>query len=232
MYTTTRRRIRVRFFILAGVWLCAAIPMLSQAQAEVPAQTQVPVPTQAPPANDAERAAQCDRDLCAIIRVPSTEGRPLRCDLGITLYKEQIDKAARSKRLIWPFGDARCTLSLDVRRALLARTMTQDHYTLKLPKQPAHCDVDYRGTRYPMTVQLAPEIEFRDGRATSVKFGVQEIQGNMLVRALIWSTARLEDNFGLLQGDVVAGVNQYIERHCRARPAGRRQVRLDELTAR
>jgi hypothetical protein len=179
-----------------------------------------------------ERIAQCDRDLCGIIRAPAEEGRPLRCDLGRTFYKEQLDKLARSKRLIWPFGDARCTLNVDVERAILARSMTENRYTLKLPKHPASCEVEYKGERYPVIVQLAPEIHFRDGRATSVTLGVQEIEANILIKALLWSASKLEDSFGLFQTDFVRGVNRYVERHCRARPSGRRQVRIDGLTVR
>jgi hypothetical protein len=174
-----------------------------------------------------DRIAQCDRDLCSIIRAPGGEGRPLRCELGRTFYKEQLDKLARSRRLIWPFGDARCTLNVDVQRAILARSMTDDRYTLKLPKHPASCEVEYRGERYPVTVQIAPEVKFEDGRATSVTLGVQEVEANIVIKALLWSASKLEDSFGLFQDDFLRGINGYVEQHCRARPSSRRQVRID-----
>lgn len=176
---------------------------------------------------DAERLQQCHRDLCAIIKAPTPQtGRPLQCDLAVTWYKETIERAARSRRLAWPFGDARCTLKLDVERAILARAITDRSNTLKLPPQAANCEVNFRGTLYPMTVTMAPEIVFRNGRAVSVALGVQKIDSNPVLKGVIWSAAKLEQNFGLLQRDFVSGVNRYIERTCRGRAGARRQVEV------
>src|SRR5688572_8070777 len=77
-----------------------------------------------------ERLQQCDRDLCAMLRAPSSSGPGLRCDLSKTFYKEQIDKALRAKRLGWIFGDAHCTVQLDVSRSIVSKAMTEDSYTL------------------------------------------------------------------------------------------------------
>lgn len=205
MYTMSRASVSACFFILAE--------LISGA---TPAE-----------AAEMEAIAQCDRALCGILRTPGADGPPLRCDVGWMFYKEQIEKVARSKRLIWPLGDARCTVKLDIERALIARAMTQDRYTLKPPRQPASCEVEYRGERYPITMQLAPEIQFDHGRATSIKLGVQDIQANIVMKALLWSAARLESNFGLFQTDFLTALNSYVEQHCRAKPTGRRQVRID-----
>ena len=174
-----------------------------------------------------ERLQQCDRDLCAMIRAPSGSGPALQCDLSKTFCKEQIDKALRPKRLGWIFGDADCTLKLDVARGIIAKSMTEDRHTLKVPEQPASCEVEHNGTRYPVKVSLAPEITFRDGRATAVSLGVRDIEANPMIKAVLWSAAKLQSSLGLWQDDFVRGVNRYVERECKARPGGRRQVRLD-----
>jgi hypothetical protein len=44
---------------------------------------------------------------------------------------------------------------------------------------------------------------------------------------VLWSATKLQQSLGLYQDDFVRGVNRYLERQCRARPGGRRQVRLD-----
>jgi hypothetical protein len=182
--------------------------------------------------SELERIAQCGRDLCDILRLPLKEGRPLQCEIGRTLYKEQIEKAMRARKLFWPLGDARCTLTLNVERGIVTRVMTQDRYTLKLPKQPAICDVEYRGTHYPVTLSMAPEFAFSKGRATTVRLGVQDIEANIIVKALIWSAAKLEDRVGVFQSDFVSGVNTYVESVCRAKPVLRRQVKRDAATVR
>ncbi len=174
--------------------------------------------------SEAERLSRCSRDLCEMLRMPFKQGGPLRCEVGRTLYKEQIDKAMRRRSLMWPLGDARCTVTLDIERGIITRAMTQDRYTLKLPKQPAACDVEYKGAKYPVTLAIAPEIEFSGGRATSVRLGVQDIQANVLLKAAIWSAAKLEDRVGVFQADFVSGVNTYIGSMCKAKPSARRQA--------
>jgi hypothetical protein len=181
---------------------------------------------------DGERLAQCDRDLCDIIRVPSETGQPLRCDLGQTFFKEQTKKAARSKGLTWPLGDARCTVKLDVPRAVLARAMTKEEYTLRVPPHRVECEVGLGDGRYPATISLAPRVEFEDGRAKAVALGVEKIEANIVIRALLWTASKLDENLGLFEDDFVKGVNHYIARHCRARPSIRRNASVEAAPAR
>jgi hypothetical protein len=178
-----------------------------------------------------ERLQQCDRDLCAILSAPSRGSGPLQCDLSKTWYKEQIDKIMRPKGLGWVFGDADCKLKLDIERSRLARAMTHNSYTLRVPEQAASCEVEYRGSRYPVTVTLAPEIRFARGRATAVSLGVRGIKANPIVKALLWSATKLQSSMGLYQDDIVRGVNRYIGRECRVK-SGRRQARLEDIGGR
>ena len=177
--------------------------------------------------SEMERLRQCDRDLCSIIRTPSEDGEPLKCDLSRTWYKDDLDKAARSRGMPWLFGDTRCTLKLDIARSILSKALGEDAYTLKIPEQPASCEVEYKGERYPIQFTVAPLIEFQDGQATSMTLGVKDIKANAVITALLWSAAKLQDSLGLYQDDLVREVNRYIERQCRARPIGRRQVLLE-----
>jgi hypothetical protein len=175
-------------------------------------------------ATELERLQQCDRDLCDIIRAPADAGHPLQCDLSMTWYKDQIDKAAKSKGLTWVLGDATCGLKLELDRAVIARALTDSSYRLKVPPQAATCEVEYNGSRYPVKVSAAPEIEFHDSKATTITLGIREIQANTILKALLWSTAKVQEKFGFYQDDLVRGVNKYIDTDCRGRPAAKRQA--------
>lgn len=181
--------------------------------------------------SEMERLQQCDRDLCAILSTPSRGGEPLQCDLAKTWYKEQIDKVLRAKGLGWSFGDADCTLKLDIERSILTKAMTRNSYTLRVPEQAANCEVEYRGSRYPVKVTLAPEIRFARGRAATVSLGVRDIDANPIVKVLLWSATKMQSSLGLYQDDLVRGVNRYIVRECRAK-TGRRQARLEDIGGR
>jgi hypothetical protein len=211
MYTTIRGASFAFCLFSAGLSISGAV-------GEASAQT-----------GERERLAQCDRDLCEIIRMPLERGAPLQCDLGTTLYKEQIDKIARAWKLSWPFGDARCSVKVDVPRSLLSRALTDDNYKLELPPHATRCEVEYKGQPYPVTVTLAPQIEFADGQATSVTLNVRQIDANILIKALLWSAAKLEDTVGIFQEGFVDSVNHYVERHCRGGTGGSRQVRLEDI---
>jgi hypothetical protein len=179
--------------------------------------------------SELERLQQCDRDLCDIIRAPTEAGGPLQCELSRTWYKDQLDKAAKSKGLTWVLGDATCGVKIDVNRTVLSRALTESSYRLKVPQQPATCEVEYRGARYPVKVSVAPEIEFREGKATAVVLGIHDIEANTILKALLWSTVKMQEKLGIYQDDIVRGVNEYIETECRGRPAGKRQATLEEL---
>lgn len=176
--------------------------------------------------SEMERLAQCDRDLCDIIRTPAANAQPLQCDLSMTWYKDQIDKAAKEKGLTWVLGDARCALKLNLARSVITSALTDGSHKAKLPEHSANCEVEYKGSRYPVKVGVSPEIEFRDGKATSVALGIHDIEANMIIKALIWSVAKVQEKTGAYQEDLVKGVNQYIQTECKGRPAGKRQAEI------
>lgn len=163
---------------------------------------------------DKERQQQCDRDLCAIVNAPKAEAGDLKCELSETWYKEEIATAVEKGRLSWPFGDARCSGSLDISRSLLAPAITEASFTLKVPPQPVRCEVDTEGGRHELKANMAPEIDFKDGKATTVSLGIQDIEGNAVVRNVVWAAWKFESTFGFFHEDFVKGVNDYIADHC------------------
>src|SRR5262245_45669242 len=58
----------------------------------------------------------CERQLCAMLVLKERKGPDLRCDLAKTWARKTI-KDAETDKLTWGFGDARCTVSLNVSRA-------------------------------------------------------------------------------------------------------------------
>ncbi len=163
---------------------------------------------------DKEGQRQCDRDLCAIVNAPSASGAGLKCDLAETWYKEEITKAVKKGKISWPFGDARCSAKFDVSRALLAPALTEAKYTLKAPPQPVRCEIDAEGGRHELRANMAPVIEFKDGKATSVSLGLQDIEGTALVRNVVWAAWKFESTFGYFHSDFIKGVNEYVGAHC------------------
>src|SRR5262245_51799099 len=57
----------------------------------------------------------CDRRLCAILLERNPQGGDLKCALTKTWAKSKI-KEADSNKVSWGFGDARCTVEINLSR--------------------------------------------------------------------------------------------------------------------
>ncbi len=207
---------RTRTFGIAAAVIVIAVSAVAGGAADAPEQMPAQPQTQAQ-ITEVERIQQCDRDLCGIALHPKEAGAPLRCDLTKTWYKEEISKAWSEKsnnRISWPFGDAQCSVKLDVERALLAGAVTNEKYKLKSPTLPVKCEVDRKGTRYPLAVTLTPEVEFKDGKATLVLLNVEKIEANAVIKSVVWTASKMESNFGLFQKALLKGINDYITEYC------------------
>src|SRR5258708_39909988 len=91
-------------------------------------------------------------------------GEALKCSLTKTWAKATI-KSAETQTSKWGFGDARCTVHLNMSRAELVAAVTAPEYKLKAPAHTVDCLVEEEGAAKPIKIILAPKIEFRNGRA-------------------------------------------------------------------
>jgi hypothetical protein len=207
--------------------MAACAVTAGMANAAEPAPAPAPVVVQPPAAPKpaavltAEQAAelarlqQCDRTLCGMALKPTESGTgALKCDLARTWTKDEIVTAWSKSTVSWPFGEARCTVKLDVDSKLLTSAITTPKYKLKVPAHSISCEVENGGPRYPLTVSAAPEVEFKDGKATVVLLGVNKIEGNSVIKSVVWTVTKMESTFGIFQKDLVKGVNDYITDYC------------------
>jgi hypothetical protein len=190
--------------IIAAVW-CAGCLAATGWGGIAAAQT---------PPTDSERLRQCDLDLCAIVNDPSRRAGKLTCDIAQTWYKEDIKTAVEKGRLSWPFGDARCTMKVDIARSLLAPAATEPGYKLNATPQPVVCAVDTESGPYEVKAKLAPVMKFEKGKVTSVDLGIKDIEGGAVVRNVVWAAWKFESNFGFFQEDFVRLANKYVHEHC------------------
>jgi hypothetical protein len=190
-------------------------PATAPAVVQPPAQPKPPVVLTAEQAAELERIQQCDRTLCGMALKPADKtAEALKCDLARTWTKDEIVTAWSKSSVSWPFGDARCTVKLNVESKLLTSAITTPKYKLKVPAHSISCEVDNGGTKYPLSLSAAPEVEFKDGKATSVLLGVNKIEGNAVIKGVVWTVTKMESTFGVFQKDLVKGVNDYITDYC------------------
>jgi hypothetical protein len=155
----------------------------------------------------------CDKRLCTILLEKSPKGPDLKCALTKTWDRSKI-KEADTPQISWGFGDARCSVDLNLSRETLVAAMTADHVTVRVPAHTANCVVEQNGTPEKITAVLAPKIEFRNGKAEKIWVRLKSVDGPTGIALTVKTAAQLADTLGLFHGQMIKGINRYVERHC------------------
>jgi hypothetical protein len=155
----------------------------------------------------------CDKRLCNILLQRNPKGEDLKCTLTKTWARSKI-KQADSPQLSWGFGDARCSVDINLSREVLIAAMTAERMTFRPPRHTANCVVEQDGKLEKVTAVLAPKIEFRNGRAEKIWVRLKSVDGPAAITMTVQTAAQLADTFGLFHRQMIKGINRYIERHC------------------
>ncbi len=164
--------------------------------------------------DEKERLAECEESLCRVLLDKGpTKGR-LRCDIDKYWGKSDIDKGAKSKKMDWGFGDARCGLKLALKRSEIIEAITAKEYEYNLRQQNVQCEVGSGDKVEPLTVRLAPKMKFENGKVKKVWLKLKKVDGPPVLSSLIWSAAVLEDSIGIFHKDMVNQINKFIHDKC------------------
>lgn len=155
----------------------------------------------------------CDKRLCTILMQKNPKGEDLRCSLTKTWARSTI-KQADSHKLSWAFGDAQCSVDINLGRAVLVSALTDDHRKLRVPPHTVNCVVEQDGKLEKVTATLAPKIEFRDGKAEKIWINLTNVEGPTGIKATMQTAAQLADTLGLFHRRMIKSINRHIERHC------------------
>jgi hypothetical protein len=61
---------------------------------------------------------------------------------------------------------------------------------------------------------MAPELKMKAGKSTAVYLHIDDVKGEALIKGVVWTAATIEQNFGILEGDMVREVNRFIQKEC------------------
>lgn len=173
------------------------------------------VPARALDEQKGEAAAikACDQRLCAILIQKNPRGDDLKCSLTKTWARSTI-KEADSQKLSWGFGDARCSVDINLNRALVVSALTAEKQKLFVPPHTANCVVEHNGNLEKVTAVLSPKIAFKDGKADKIWVNLTSVEGPAGIKSTLLTAAYLADNLGLFHRQMLRAVNRHIERYC------------------
>src|SRR5438477_412570 len=114
---------------------------------------------------------------CRMLQQKTPTGEDLKCVLTKTWGRSTIKEADRTE-LTWGFGDARCSIELNVSRAVIVAAVTSSKpFKLWVPPHTANCVVEQDGQLKPIRATVAPKIVFKDGRAEKIWINLMHIDG-------------------------------------------------------
>jgi hypothetical protein len=185
----------------------------SGAEAETASQTEEPLT----PEEKAEKQARkaCKVEICGILESKNPAGADIACDIVKTWREKDIAKMLGGK-VDWPFGNAVCQSRLALRRADLARAMSEPSYEVALGTQKVRCTLAQKGgsTPYAVEVSIAPKVSFEKGKAVKARLNWGEASGPMLVYALIYAGTGLDNSSNVAGPHVVRMVNEFTSKKC------------------
>lgn len=164
-------------------------------------------------AGEAKAISACEKQLCTMLLHKQPTGSDLKCQLTKTWQQSTI-KEAESSTVTWGYGDARCSVDLNLTRAAIVSAMTSEEFTYEIPKHTAHCVVEQDGQVTNVTAKLSPKIVFKNGKAEKVWINLKDVDGPVSIKATIWTVARLADGVGLFHRKMIKSMNKFIERGC------------------
>jgi hypothetical protein len=192
---------------------CGALVLLAVGAAMLLTLGAMPARALDEQSGEAKAIEACEKQLCTMLLQRKPTGSDLKCQLTKTWQQSTI-KEAESTAVKWGYGDARCSVDLDITRVAVVSAMTSEAFTYEVPKHTARCVVEQDGQVTNVTAKLAPKIIFKNGKAEKVWINLKDVDGPISIKATIWTVARLADGVGLFHRQMIKSMNKFIEKGC------------------
>jgi hypothetical protein len=165
----------------------------------------------------AEKEARkaCKKKICDIIASRDPTGEDVSCDIVKTWREEDIVKMLGG-RINWPWGKAVCQSKLEVKRAALARAMSDASYEMSMAPQKVRCTLSQKteGDPYVVEITLAPRAKFDNGKAMEAQVNWGEASAPLFIYPLIYAGTGLDNSANVLGPEVVRMINEFTTKKC------------------
>ena len=170
------------------------------------------------PEEKAEKEARkaCKAEICQAFRNPSASGREeITCDVMKSWRKEQLVKMVARMKVTWPYGPIRCTSALKLKRADLAKAMTEAKHESQLDKHSVSCQVDReKDAAAEIKFEFSPRVAFEKGKAVSAKMNWGKIDAPTLIKGAFWTATAADNTVNMLSGTLVEDINDFVTKKC------------------
>src|SRR5690606_7800179 len=168
------------------------------------------------PQEKKERAGRraCAARLCAVLHNRKPAEGQVACNIQKTWRKAALSKILSRGKVSWPWGTMRCAANVKVDRALLVKAMAEAQFEAKFDTYDIRCEIDKGEDKYKVSLQVRPEVTFKQGKAIEVSMNWGKIEAPTLAKTALWSITAADTTFGLLQRQAVEDINKFITDKC------------------
>lgn len=168
------------------------------------------------PAEKAEKKARkaCKIEICDILATKAAQGPDIACDIVKTWRTDDIVEMLGG-RIDWPWGSAVCKSKLRLKRAPLAKAMSEPHARIVMESQSVRCSLlQKEGKPYVVELDMAPKVTFENGKAVSAEVNWGEVSAPMLIYPILYAGTGLDNSSNVLGPEVVRMVNEFTGKKC------------------
>ena len=167
-------------------------------------------------AKEKEARKACKIDICSVLRGKKAEGSDINCHVVQTWPKKALDQMLAKTHVSWPWNNVHCETEVALKRATLVAAMSQPKYEAVFDPHTLTCDID-RGPgadKYTFKVSMTPKVTFEAGKATAAQLQWGHVDAPLLAKGVIWPITGLDNKTGMLSGQFIAMVNQFVDKKC------------------
>ncbi len=170
-----------------------------------------------PDKTEKAKLLECEADICGLVLNKTPETGRLTCRIGKTWAKRDIKKGAKSTKVKWLNGDAKCEVKFQVNRADVVNALIAKKFELKFLRHHVNCVVENGSGVDKVRVSLAPRMKFSNGQVRKVWINIKEVDAPPGISSLVWTVAKLQDNLGVFHDQAVEEINDFLHKKCRKR---------------
>ncbi len=200
----------------ASAWRPHGAPRLGMLALTVICALSGPAKALEPAEGEADAIQKCEQRICTMALSPKPAGEDFTCAVSKTWDRDTLKKG-EDKAVKWGFGDARCAVDLDIKRADVIAALTRKEHTVEVPEHTVKCVVERDGKLRPVTAKLSPKLVFKNGKADKIWINLKDIDGPSNVKATVWMAANLEDSLGIFHKSMIKSVNKFLHQKCAQR---------------
>jgi hypothetical protein len=180
--------------------------------AAAPEKEQAPLSPEEIAERDSRKA--CKVALCAIYHNRKPADGELRCDLLKTWHKETISKVLAKGGITWPWGNARCTSAIHVKRETIIKAVSEPKFEAAFENHKVHCELQRDADKYEVELEITPKVTFENGKAVKASLNWGKIQAPTMAKGALWSATAADNTFGVFQGKLVEDINDFFDAKC------------------